>query len=178
MILPVVAAAALTLGLSACQSQTTGAAAGPVVAPPSVSASAAGSGDSSRADTPGAAVSAWVTQILEEKYAEACKASVAVAKPSTSCAGENQVIRTFQQLHTAWAKPGVALPPKAKVDVAKVDAKGDTATVPDTSIKVDGRTLHDLELIGATGNTSSFKLELKVQKKNAVWYVSDLNFSV
>lgn len=170
-----VAVTALTLGISGCQSPTVGAPA-PAAAPQNTAVSP-GNEESAQAGTPGAAVAAWVTQILEEKYVEACKASVAVADPATSCTGESRATRSLKQLHEAWAKPGVTLPPKAKVEVGKVDAKGDSVTVPDTAVTVDGRTLRDLELIGATGNTSTFKLDLKVQKKDAIWYVSDMKLS-
>ncbi|MFD2420555.1 hypothetical protein [Amycolatopsis pigmentata] len=170
----------LTLGLSACQQHTEGAA-NPVAASSSANTSAAApsSKASSQAATPGDAVSAWVTQVLQEKYVDACKTSVAIVAPSTSCTddGNNDVISAFKHLHEAWAKPGVTLPPKGKVEVAKIDAKGDSATVPDTAVKVDGKTLRDLELIGSSGNTSSFKLDLKTQKKDGVWYVSDMHIS-
>ncbi|GAA1029090.1 MULTISPECIES: hypothetical protein [Amycolatopsis] len=49
--------------------------------------------------------------------------------------------------------------------------------MPDTAVKLDGRTLHSLELIGSAGNTGSFSLTFKVQKHEAAWYVQgfDLN---
>jgi hypothetical protein len=170
---------ALTLGLSACQGTTAGTGAGtPAAAPSSTAASAGASqGGKESSGTPGEAVSAWVTQILQERYVDACKASVAVADPTAQCTDDpkNKAVRAFKRLHDAWAKPGVTLPPTGKVEVAKVDANGDTVTVPDTAVKVDGKTLRDLELIGSSGDTSSFKLDLKVQKKDATWYVSDMS---
>ncbi|MBB1152520.1 hypothetical protein H4281_05215 [Amycolatopsis sp. DR6-1] len=80
-------------------------------------------------------------------------------------------------MHDAWAKPGVTLPPQGKVTVDEVSTSGDQVTVPDTAVKLDGRTLRSLELIGSTGNTSSFSLAFKVQKHEGAWYVQgfDLN---
>ncbi|OXM64249.1 hypothetical protein CF165_27165 [Amycolatopsis vastitatis] len=75
-------------------------------------------------------------------------------------------------MHDAWAKPGVELPPKGTVEVADVTAKGDRVTVPDTAVTLDGRTLRSLELVGATGDTGSFSLSLKVEKRGGAWYVT------
>jgi len=162
----------LLMGLSACGSAEVAGAAGPATPPPSVPA---GPG---AAATPEAAVAAWVPQILREQYTEACLSSVLVndsgGDPATTCKSA-KMTRTLKGLHDAWSKPGVT--PDSKVTVAKVDAQGDEAKVPDTSVKVGDRTLRDLELIGSSGNTGSFKLELKVRKKDGAWYVSDMNIS-
>ncbi|KAA9159668.1 hypothetical protein FPZ12_019930 [Amycolatopsis acidicola] len=81
-------------------------------------------------------------------------------------------------MHDAWAKPGVKLPPEGKVEVSGVTATGDKVTVPDTAVTVDGKSLHDLELIGSTGDVSSFKLSLETTKKDGAWYVSDWNIDL
>ncbi|WP_083752627.1 hypothetical protein [Actinosynnema sp. ALI-1.44] len=80
----------------------------------------------------------------------------------------------MESLHEAWAKPGVKLPPQAEVKVTGVVPQGDTATVTDAAISVDGRTLRELALIGATGNVESFSVSLEVKKRNGAWYVGDL----
>ncbi|ONI78113.1 hypothetical protein ALI144C_30815 [Actinosynnema sp. ALI-1.44] len=91
----------------------------------------------------------------------------------TVCNGP-QAKKTLESLHEAWAKPGVKLPPQAQVKVSDVVPHGDTATVADTAVSVDGRTLHELALIGATGNVGSFSVTLEVKKNNGAWHIGDL----
>ncbi|MFD2466296.1 hypothetical protein [Amycolatopsis silviterrae] len=127
------------------------------------------------------AVERWVTQILQKHYAKACLSSAPVLPPGqdakTLCK-RPEAQKSAESLHDAWAKPGVALPPQGKVTVDEVSATGDQVTVPDTAVKLDGRTLRSLELIGATGNTGSFSLTFKVQKHEGAWYVQgfDIDF--
>jgi hypothetical protein len=104
------------------------------------------------------ALERWVTQILQEQYTEA--------------------LASAKSLREAWAKPGVKLPPQGKVEVAEVSAKGDEVTVPDTAVKLDGRTLRSLELIGATGDTGSFELSFKMQKHKGAWYVESFDLDL
>ncbi|MET8850812.1 hypothetical protein [Amycolatopsis sp. NPDC004625] len=130
----------------------------------------------SGAGTPGGAVERWVTQILQERYTEACLSSAPVLLPAgqdaeTLCR-KPEVLASAKSLHEAWAKPGVTLPPAGKVEVAPVKQAGDRITVPDTAIKLDGRTLRSIELVGATGDTGSFSLSLKVQRHAGSWYVT------
>ncbi|WP_245617141.1 hypothetical protein [Amycolatopsis taiwanensis] len=185
------AVVALALGLTACGSKdtgTTGTGTSPVSVPaasaPSGSASASSNNTDSAggARTPGEAVSAWVTQILQEEYTKACQSSAVVAAeagqdPATMCESGGGAVSSMKHLHDAWAKPGITLPPAAKVKVDDVDPKGDTATVPDTSIKLGDKSLRDLELIGSSGDTSSFRLDLQVVKKDGAWYVGGMDIS-
>jgi hypothetical protein len=179
---------ALAFGTAACGSAETGAsstgasgaattATTPSSTPKSTDKSTPTS-EKASADTPAAAVETWVTQILQERYTEACLATApAMPKeqdPATVCNGPD-VKQSLASLHEAWAKPGVKLPPEGKVKATGVTAQGETVTVPDTAISVDGRTLHDLALIGATGNVDSFSFSLEMQKRDGVWFVGDLH---
>ena len=78
-------------------------------------------------------------------------------------------------LHDAWAKPGITLPPKAKVEVTGVTKNGDTASVHDTTITVDGHTLNSLMLIGSTGDTAVFGMQLSLHQQGVQWYLGDMN---
>lgn len=180
----VVAASALVLGLAACGGQavsgTAQPAAGAASSAPAASSPLDASGEGNTKTAAGA-LKSWVTQVLQQQYAEACKASAPVAAPgqdpATVCASED-LTRTLSALHDAWAKPGVKLPPEGKVTVDTLSPTGDSVTVPDTAISLDGRTLRDLELIGSSGDTSSFSLSLEMTKQNGTWYVSDWHIDV
>ncbi|ANN15937.1 hypothetical protein SD37_09970 [Amycolatopsis orientalis] len=97
--------------------------------------------------------------------------------PETSC-NDPAVLETAKSLRDAWAKPGVELPPRGKVEVIGVTGDGPVITVPDTAITLDGRTLRSLELIGGSGDSKSFTLTLNVEKRDGAWYVADLNLGV
>jgi hypothetical protein len=147
----------------------------PVTSAASVTAPTSAAQPASGAKTPGAAVERWVTQILQEQYTEACLSSapaLPAGRDAESLCRRPEAAASAKSLHEAWAKPGVELPPAGKVEVATVAAKGDQVTVPDTAVKLDGRTLRSLELIGATGDTGSFSLSLKVEKHAGSWYVT------
>jgi hypothetical protein len=129
----------------------------------------------SGAKAPGAAVERWVTQILQEQYTEACLSSapaLPAGQDAESLCKRPEASASAKSLREAWAKSGVKLPPARKGEVATVAAKGDKVTVPDTAIKLDGRTLRSLELIGDTGDTGSFSLSLKVEKHAGSWYAT------
>ncbi|WP_328615113.1 hypothetical protein OHS18_46570 [Amycolatopsis sp. NBC_00355] len=133
--------------------------------------------------TAGLAVVKWVTQVLNEDYAKACRSSAAVAPPEAGdpakmCASDGDAVTAMKQLHDSWAKPGIPLPPEVNVEVDDVAVQGDSASVSDTSIKIGDKTLRDLELIGSSGDTSSFTLTLRVKKKEDVWYVGDMNIHI
>ncbi|MEV7095342.1 hypothetical protein AB0M80_21120 [Amycolatopsis sp. NPDC051045] len=151
------------------------AAVGPATSAASVTAPSSPAQPASGAETPGAAVERWVTQILEERYTEACLSGAPLlpaGQDAEALCQSPAALASAKSLHEAWAKPGVELPPGAKVEVATVPATGDKVTVPDTAVELDGRTLRDLELIGATGDTGSFSLSLKVEKHAGAWYVT------
>ncbi|MFB9925009.1 hypothetical protein ACFORO_26595 [Amycolatopsis halotolerans] len=170
------AAPAILLSLAACGStDVTGSAVPPASTAPKPSGPPA-----SGAPTYQVAVERWVTQILQKHYAKACLSSAPVLPPGkdakTLCKSP-EALKAAESLHDAWAKPGVPLPPQGKVTVDEVSASGDQVTVPDTAVKLDGRTLRSLELIGSTGNTGSFSLTFKVQKHEAAWYVQGFDLS-
>ncbi|CAM3731366.1 hypothetical protein KIPE111705_22080 [Kibdelosporangium persicum] len=174
---------AMAFGLAACSSTVAGtgtAAPSDGTSPSATSPSATSKSSSANAsaDSPAAAVESWVTQILQKRYKEACLASAPAMTTDqdaeTLCNGP-EVKRTLESLHEAWAKPGVKLPPQAKVTATGVTPQGDTVTVADTAISVDGRTLRELALIGATGNVESFSFSLEVKKHNGTWHVGDMN---
>lgn len=181
---------ALAIGLVGCG--TTDTVSGLAQSTPSASAPAAttsapssgsGSGSSSAggAKTAAAAMTSFVTQVLQQHYAKACKDNAPGAAPgqapATVCA-KPEMTKTLTSLHDAWAKPGVQLPPVGKVKVSALSPQGDSVTVPDTAVTLDGHTLHDLELIGSSGDTSSFKMSFVVTKVNGSWYVSNFNIDV
>lgn len=152
----------------------------PVTSAASVTAPTSAAQPTSGAKTPATAVERWVTQILQEQYTEACLSSapaMPAGQDAESLCKRSEASASAKSLREAWAKPGVELPPGGKVEVATVTAKGDKVTVPDTAVKLDGRTLRSLELIGATGDTGSFSLSFKVEKHAGSWYVTgfDLN---
>lgn len=142
------------------------------------------SSENAGAGTPADAVAVWVTHVLQEEFTEACQLSATVSAEETGqdaetlCASGGDGIQAMTQLHEAWAKPGVTLPPDAEVEVDEVEAQGDTATVPDTSIRIGDMSLREIELIGSSGDTDSFQLSLQVQKQDGSWYVSGLDMSV
>ncbi|WP_372660806.1 hypothetical protein [Amycolatopsis kentuckyensis] len=165
--------------LAACgPARVTGSASAAAGGPPASASAAAPSSSApaaSGAETPGAALELWVTQILEERYTEACLSGAPLlpaGKDAETLCKNPQALSSAKSLREAWAKPGVDLPPQGKVEVTAAPAKGDKVTVPDTAIKLDGRTLRDLELIGATGDTGSFSLSFTVQKHAGAWYVT------
>lgn len=125
---------------------------------------------------PGETVKNFVTGVLHGNYTELCTANAPVLPagqdPAAFCA-QPALQKSMGSLHNAWAKPGVKLPPEGKVEVDVPAGKnGDTVEVPDSAVKLDGRSLRDLELIGSSGNTSSFALTLEAKKKDGRWYVS------
>jgi hypothetical protein len=151
---------------------------------PAAGTAAAGSGTHSEpvpqdvaGETPAAALARWATQILEAKYTEACMAGAPPTTPGQDsakvCAGAEQEGR---KLHDAWAKPGVVLPPEGKVEAHDVAATGDSVTVPDTSISLDWRSLHELELMGSSGKPGLFSLSIELKKINDTWRVADVHF--
>ncbi|WP_244180054.1 hypothetical protein [Amycolatopsis pretoriensis] len=170
------ASATLLLGPAACTAETVGTG---VPAPAALSSAVTSAGEvaASAARTPEAAVTGWVTQILKEDYAAACRSSAAgTPDPEKLCASDGKAVKTLGKLHEAWAKPGVDT--GAAVETERVEVTGDTATAPDTSIKIGGKSLRELELVGSSGDTSSFRLTLKLTKKDGAWYVSDFELAV
>ncbi|WP_235190973.1 hypothetical protein [Amycolatopsis rifamycinica] len=176
----------MALLAAACGPVSVAGSANPATTAPATSATSATSAASvpapasteepaSGARTPDAAVERWVTQILREQYKEACLSSapaLPAGQDAEALCAKPRAAASARSLHDAWAKPGVKLPPEGKVEVATVTANGDKVTVPDTAVKLDGRTLRSLELIGATGDTGSFSLSLKVEKHAGSWYVT------
>lgn len=149
------------------------------------SGAASSSAGSSSAATPGDALVGWVTDILETRYQKAClDAAPAIAPgqdPQKVCSGQqiSQFDSVAKSLHEAWAKPGIALPPSGRVaaTAAANSAGGSSITIPDTAITVDGHTLHALELIGSSGDTSAFSMTFDVKKIDGAWYVYDWNIN-
>ncbi len=172
---------AIALGTVACGGSGTvmSGNANPAPATNTSTSTSSGSAGGNGADSPKAAVVALVTDILEERYSDACELNLAPAGTdnATECQ-KPQVASAMRQLHEAWAKPGIALPPQSKVDVTKLTTQGDSASVDDTGITVDGHTLHDIMLIGSTGNTSSFSMQITAKEKNSRWYIGDMNMNI
>ncbi|MFJ1768086.1 hypothetical protein ACIOD2_47755 [Amycolatopsis sp. NPDC088138] len=176
---------AVVMGLTACGSAgvsgsavpVTSPSASPATAPPQTSQAQPASG----AETLQTALEHWVTQILQEQYTEACLSSAPVlpaGQDAETLCKNPEALASAKSLHEAWAKPGVKLPPQGKVEVTKVAAKGNEVTVPDTAVKLDGRTLRSLELIGATGDTDSFSLTFKMEKHEGAWYVQGFDLKL
>lgn len=170
----------MTLLVAACGPARVAGSASPAPAGPASPAASSPARSSpappaSVAKTPAVAVERWVTEILEEQYTEACLSSAPLlpaGQDAETLCRSPQAVASAKSLRSAWAKPGVDLPPRGKVEVAAVTPKGGKATVPDTAVKLDGRTLRDLELIGATGDTGSFSLGIKVAEHAGAWYVT------
>jgi hypothetical protein len=124
-------------------------------------------------------VKSFVTQVLRKQYVKACLATapegeVPEAERKKTC-NSAKAKEALDSLRGMWAKPGVKLPPEAEVEVADVTENGDTAKVLDTAVTLDGRTLRELELIGASGDTESFNFSLDVQKVDDSWHVANWN---
>lgn len=183
---------ALLAGVVGCG---TGAAAGSTPAPASVTSASSTTKTTAKPSTGATngvpvatsasdAVVYWVTQVLEAHYQRACLASAPAVAGSGQ--GSSQVCpskvftKVAQNLHNAWAKPGITLPPESKVgvDATTLPSANGTVDVPDTMITVDGRTLRSIELIGATGDTGSISLSLVVSNVGNAWYVSDWNINL
>ncbi|WP_284747872.1 hypothetical protein [Amycolatopsis sp. RTGN1] len=178
---------AVVMGLTACGSAGVNGSAAPVASssaspsPASASAQTSQAQPASGAETLQVALERWVTQILQEQYTEACLSGAPVlpaGRDAETLCKSPEALSSAKSLHEAWAKPGVKLPPQGEVEVTGVTAKGTEVTVPDTAVKLDGRTLRSLELIGATGDTGSFSLTFKMLKHEGAWYVQgfDLKF--
>ena len=176
---------AVVMGLTACGSAGVSGSAAPVpspsASPASASAPTSQAQPASGAETLQVALERWVTQILQEQYTEACLSGAPVlpaGRDAETLCKSPQALASAKSLREAWAKPGVKLPPQGEVEVTGVTAKGTEVTVPDTAVKLDGRTLRSLELIGATGDTGSFSLTFKMLKHEGAWYVQgfDLKF--
>ena len=172
--LPVIALGAVACGAGG---SVTAGSANPAPANPSTTTNSGSTG--SGASSPKAVVIAMVTDILETHYTEACMLNLPPAGMdiATECK-KTEVTSALKQLHEAWAKPGVTLPPQSQVDVTKITTSGDSGSVQDTAITVDGHTLHDLMLIGSTGDTSGFSMQVTVKKKDSRWYIGDLNMGI
>ncbi len=176
---------AVVVGLAACGSAGVSGSAVPVASPSAAPASASPQPSqaqpASGADTLQVALERWVTQILQEQYTEACLSAAPVlpaGQDAEALCRKPEALASAKSLHEAWAKPGVKLPPEGKVKVTGVTAKGTEVTVPDTAVKLDGRTLHSLELIGATGDTGSFSLTFKMLKHEGAWYVEGFDLKL
>jgi hypothetical protein len=132
-------------------------------------------------DSPAAAVASWVNDVLEQHYQRACAAEVDAARQqqpgadvTALCAPGSMAMHVLTSLHDAWDKPGVTLP--ARIRVTEVATNGDTATVSDKNVLVDGRSLNDLMLVGARlGQGGSFGTTFTVSRTNGVWRLSDMN---
>lgn len=147
-----------------------------MLGPPSVSLPPAAPSSAAPAGGPEEAVTQWVTAVLQEDYQKACKLMAASAPPGTDVEKEcssGDARSTLSSMHEAWAKPGIKLPPQGQVEVAKTAPSGDTATVSDDAVSVDGHTLHDLMLIGASGDgVSGVHITLKLERHDGTWAVS------
>jgi hypothetical protein len=121
------------------------------------------------------------TDVLEQHYREARLLNGASAggnlDPAKACA-DPQATKTFTSLHDAWAKPGITLPPQSKVTVTvtvnRITPNGDTATVTDTGISLDGHTLNALMLIGST-NAQGFGVTWTMQQQKGRWFISSMD---
>lgn len=169
-VLGVAAGVALVFGLTACGDGGQAQIVPPAAAKPSVEAEVA-------ATTPAAATAAWVSAVLENRYDAACELMVDEGtEPPQRVSPEmcTQAGSTLDGLREAWRKDVVTLP--AQVTVADITPQGQTALVPDTDVHVNGHSLRDLQLIGATGG-GSFQLNLALRQLGAAWFVSDVNMS-
>lgn len=165
----------VVITLSGCAQRASGTG----TAESTVASSASNEGASSGAETPADAVKSFVTQVLRKQYVKACLATapegeVPEAERKKTC-NSAKAKEALDSLRGMWAKPGVKLPPEAEVEVADVTENGDTAKVLDTAVTLDGRTLRELELIGASGDTESFNFSLDVQKVDDSWHVANWN---
>lgn len=151
---------------------------------PTSGAPAPNQGESGKGNgrTPASALKYWVTQVLEQHYTEACEATAPAAAPGqdpkTVC-GSPDATRIGTQLHQAWTKPGVNLPPAGKVKVkAPASPQGNELTIPDNAVTVGGKSLHDIELIGPGGaTTTSFSMTFTLKKIDNTWVVGDFHLS-
>jgi hypothetical protein len=164
--------AAALLGAASCASSSAGT--GKAASNPTTTAATTTASAADARTTPAGTVSAWVADVIENRLDAACALMAQNGKAATGnqC---TQGATAFQSLRSAWTKNVVTLPPK--VTVSKVSVSGDSGTVADTDVTVDGHTLRALELIGASGQTGSFSLTLSLQRLSTGWYVSNLNIN-
>lgn len=178
----------LAVSLSACAVGATGQGGGATASTENASNSAPrtlsrtpGEGQQLGAKTAAGAAESFVTWILQERYTQACLSTAQVADPKLNleamCRGP-QPGRMMTSLRSAWAKPGVTLPPEAEVKVTNITQHGTTARVLDSEMTLDGRTLRELELIGAVGDVGSFHLSFDMRKKDGLWYVDTWNMEL
>lgn len=181
----------LAVILAGCgsQSPTAGNDVGPTASTEGTSDSTPSSAPTTPSDVPkrGAAepdeaVKVFVTRVLNERYTKACMASAPVlptGREAAAFCAQPMVRKSLTALHDSWAKPGVTLPPEGKLAVTvEGEPASGTITVPDTAVTLDGRSLRELELIGSSGDTDSFRLSFDVEQKDGRWYVESWDVEV
>jgi hypothetical protein len=174
----VLAAATACTGSAA----TSGIGGNPMPAPAGTTPSSSSTPSSNTPDAKGAAspealMTAFVTDVLQQHYRKACLLNTAPPgtnlDPAKVCASA-EATKTLTSLRNGWAKPGIPLPPKGKVTVDEIKPTGDTATVTDTGIFLDGHTLNALMLIGSH-NAEGFGVKWTLQQKQGRWFIGEMN---
>lgn len=153
----------------------TAAGSSPAVTGARASSALPGAVDSTDVATPEALMISFITDVLRRDYQRACLLSVAPkgVDGAAACA-KPAATSTLMALHDAWAKPGIPLPPASRVTVSGITTSGESATVSDTAIAVDGRTLNALTLIGST-NATGFHLKWSLSRMGGQWYIEQMD---
>jgi hypothetical protein len=203
--LAMTAAAAALLGLVGCGSSgsqptasSSGATSQGTTSQGATASNSAGSGaggsTSAAAGTPEAALSAWVTDIVEGDYLAACTKMAVSAngtatgtptpgtpalctKASQTGAVSSSPETLIKDLHPSFTPKSLSGQPS--VAVSPVSASGSTVTVDAKQVSIDGTPLNQVIVANSTGvSTSDVQVTFSLTRLGGTWYVSNFNLNV
>ena len=196
------AALAAAIGLAGCGSGGgSGAAAGSHSAgvatstSPSAGASNSDSGSAASMADPTAALQAWVTNVIEGNYSQAClestgmptgSATSSTAAPSAAvCADPTKIIADGQSIASALSRlrtlftPAGAESGSPDVQVTPIKASGNSVTYDARGITVDGQELDKIVVAHSSGVTAQqLDLTFPMTEINGSWYVANFNLQI
>ena len=186
------------LGLAGCAGSTVPVASSPATmsqgSGTTPNSSSTSSGDSSAASTPAAALSAWLGDIVDGHYQEACTRMAVSANGTASgtpvpgtpalCAKTAQTgsITTspetiIKDLHPSFTPKSMSGQASVKVD--PVSATGSSVTIDAKQVSIDGTPLVQVIVSNSTGVTAAeLKVNFTLTRLNQTWYVSNFNLNV
>ena len=158
------------------------------------SGTSAGSGSSSAASTPAAALSGWVTDIVEGDYLSACTKMAVSANgsatgtptPGTSalCTKVTQTgdvssspESLIKDLHASFTPKSLSGQPSVTVD--PLSASGSSVTADAKQVSIDGTPLDQVIVANSTGvTTADLQVTFSLTRLDGTWYVSNFNLDV
>ena len=192
------AALAAAIGLAGCGSSGgtgTGTGSHSVGVSSSASPSDGASDAAASLSDPTTALQAWVTNVIEGNYTQACMESTGMptatetsstsAPSATVCADPTKPIADGQSLASTLDKlRNIFTPVGAKsgspdVHVTPIKASGDSATYDARGITVDGQQLDDIVVAHSSGVTAQqLDLTFPLTRIDGSWYVANFNLQL